>query len=315
MTFPTSAVVMACDANFLPPTLHLAWQIACASPVRQFDILIVSENALELPAWAEAAGIRTYRIARQDWADQMPQGHTGRILPSIAYLRLALADALGDRYRRILYLDGDIFFEGGDIGRLLALPLGDHPIAAARDFEMLLVPNYHAREFKAMGLSARPYFNSGVLLIDTDAWRRAKLLERCIAFPQSHRDACFLHDQSVLNGVLQGSFAELPPGWNWQVTALMPFASFGHAVHFRHFIGRTKPWSDTRHMYEERFARSYTEFFRAFLPQASGLAASRPANYLIGLQRFINQAVAQTRRRPPFEAQLKRFADSWDVKV
>ncbi len=70
-------------------------------------------------------------------------------------------------YRRILYLDSDIFVEGCDISRLLEVDIGPHPLAAVLDAPFFYEPNHRANEFVKAGLPAVPYANSGVQVIDT----------------------------------------------------------------------------------------------------------------------------------------------------
>jgi lipopolysaccharide biosynthesis glycosyltransferase len=310
-----TAVAMTCDAAYLPIVLHLARQISRGSLTRAFDILIVTEEPLSLPDWAKAEGIQTVLVPRQAWIDQMPIGHRPRVLPRAVYLSLALADALGDRYRRILYLDGDIYFEGGDLDRLLDLPMGGHPVAAVRDILLFRNPNHHAAEYRAMGLPALNYLNAGVLLIDTAAWRAAGILEQCVALRQSHPKACILHDQSVLNAVLRGRFAELAPHWNWQVNLAVPMATFSYPVAFRHFIGREKPWKDTEGASDARFLRSYAEFFRVLMPNAFEIAETTAVPQLLPARRMMRDLVDHVTRKSVVDAELARFLGPWDVKV
>ena len=215
----STAVVLACDPKFLPFSLFLARQILHHCPDRRFDLLLVSETALDMPDWA--VGIQNVVIAQTGWIDALPI----RRLTRATYLRLVLPDLLGDQYRRILYLDSDIFFEGGDLNRLLDLPLGDHAVGAVADIDLFYDPAFHAPEFKALNQPAMRYFNAGVMLMDSDAWRRDRIFQRCIDFAKVQPKACILHDQSLLNGVIQGRFAELAPAWNWQSAEHLPFAT------------------------------------------------------------------------------------------
>jgi lipopolysaccharide biosynthesis glycosyltransferase len=55
-------------------------------------------------------------------------------IPSAAYLRLAAIQNLTQRYRRVIYLDADIFLDHGSIAELAEVPLTERPLAAVRDW-------------------------------------------------------------------------------------------------------------------------------------------------------------------------------------
>ncbi len=311
MSLAKVAIVLTCDAGYLPFALHLARQLLYHCPNRGFDLLIASESALNLPGWATDGGIRNVVIPDATWIDALPI----RQLSRAAYLRLCLPEVLGDTYRRILYLDSDMYFEGGDLDRLLDLPLGDHPLGAVTDIDQFYDPAFHAREFKALRLPALRYFNAGVLLMDSAACRRDSLLQRCTDFARDEVKACVLHDQSLLNGVLQGRFAELAPGWNWQSAAHLPFATLAYPVRFRHFVGRVKPWNDPGGVFDPRYRESYTGFFRNLMPDEQARVSPGPNPALIELDHLVRRLISHARRRKVITAGLARFADEWEVKL
>ncbi len=185
-----SAVMMACDSNYLPFALHLAWQIHVWNPERQFDILIVTFAETTLPDWA------------------------------------------------------------------------------VRDVMHFYAPyNPQAREFRDRGMPAHPYFNSGVILFDTAAYRAQDLNRRFLDRSAEEGDRVWLYDQTLMNLVLAGRFAELWPVWNWVCTAFLPWVTHRYPVRFRHFIGAPKPWRDSRGTLDARFAAGYAAFFRNFRPK------------------------------------------------
>jgi hypothetical protein len=108
------AVVLCCDRNFLPLSLFMIRQIAHYNPNRGFDLFVASNEGLELPDWARPYGIVLPRIGITDDLVEAARITGG----TAALLRLTLARELGSRYRRILYLDSDMFVEGGDFTRL-----------------------------------------------------------------------------------------------------------------------------------------------------------------------------------------------------
>ena len=172
-----TAVVFACDLNYLPYALFAAAQIATLAPERNFDICLCSpDEALEPVRACLELALRHC---------QVPTGgmFSGLNLDArrteAMYLRLALPEAFAGQYRRLLYLDSDVFVQGGDFGTLLNADIGGRAVAAVLDNIQWRTPGRRPVEFRRLGLPAAPYLNSGVLLIDVAAYQRNAILERC----------------------------------------------------------------------------------------------------------------------------------------
>ncbi len=303
------ALLLTCDARYLPYVLHLIWQVQTYCPNRQFDILLGSEVALDLPAWA--SDVR--RIVAP--AGLLPDDLPTRRLPRSTYLKLALPKLLLGQYRRILYLDADFFMESGDLDRLLRLDIGDHPVAAVRDTMNFVFPTFHAEEFKALNLPPVRYLNSGLLLMDVDAYDRDRIYDRCIAAYRETPQAVTLHDQSLLNLALYGTFAELSAAWNWQCNMSSPFVPRQFKVRLRHFIGGHKPWNDPAGHHDVRFRESYAMFFRTLLPGAPPLVPVERPDQLISLKRLVSDLIVQGKRQKVLVWNLSRFKDEWQVRL
>lgn len=206
------AVVLACDAGYAPYAMVVACGIAAAHPDRDFDICLCSSDPLTIPAALAWAGVRMVRLGDNPFAHGPDAGRHG----AAAYLRLMMPDLLAGDYRRILYLDSDIVVSGGGIGRLLDIDLGGRWIGAVRDNLQWRTPGRRTAEFRAMGRPALPYFNSGVMLIDTAGWVAAGVGARAQSLFREHGARMTRHDQSLLNLIADGDWAELSPVWNWQ---------------------------------------------------------------------------------------------------
>jgi lipopolysaccharide biosynthesis glycosyltransferase len=257
------AVAFCCDRNYFPFALFTIWQIAHFNPRRRFDFVVSSRDALEVPQWAKSLGIVTHQAgAMEDAAD------VARHLGSAAPLyRIMLARELQDRYRRILYLDCDLFVEGGDINRLLEIDIGPHPIAAVLDAPLFKYHGHRAKEYRAIGLSARPYANTGVQLIDTRAYVEQEVERRSFEVCRTHPEAIIYSDQSLTNIALRGKFAQLAPCWNWQFNDRLPLAAFSYPVFLRHFIGRVKPDRYSGPKLDARFNQAYRGFIDTHMPE------------------------------------------------
>lgn len=251
-----SLVALACDKNYAPYSICLASRIAELHSTRDFDICIFSLDKLELPQQCSRLGITARCIA--DHEPALPQHPAGRHGPA-AYTRLLIPSIIRDVYQRVLYLDTDIVCEKEGLNQLLQVDLGDHCVGAVRDNKQWRTPNKRVPEFAAIGARRHPYCNTGVLLIDIDRWIQQDMSPRILMAIQDFPNAIFHSDQSALNIVTQGQWAEMSPIWNWQYTYASRF--FAELVEPRliHFIGPNKPWSKGNSQFNIRFRRFFAD--------------------------------------------------------
>lgn len=117
-----------------------------------------------------------------------------------AYLRLFIPSLLPNSVHKILYLDGDIICVDS-LRPLYETDLKDCSLVAAHDertcdsecFERLNYPMKNG------------YFNSGILLINVDYWRKNNIQKKCIGFVLNNKKICVWHDQDALNKILNGT--------------------------------------------------------------------------------------------------------------
>lgn len=305
-----TAVVLCADAAFLPFAAQLASQIDALCPDRRFDLVIAGMEDLTLPPVLARHGIRVDRLAPGPAIEALPR----RRLPAVAYLRMYLCAHYAGRYRRILYLDGDMVFTGGDLDRLLASDLRGRPVAAARSFRQHQDPSALVELFKVTGQGPKRYFNSGVLLFDVAAWNAAGCLARIEAAGAAHPDIWRIaQDQALLNIALTDEIAELHPVWNWPHIGRTALLGYGVPVRFHHFMGRQKPWDGTGGPQQRVFHQTYAEFFARAFPDQAGRVAPLPPHRpptLLGLAGLLGRSL---RLRKSMAAFLARFADEWQV--
>ena len=103
----------------------------------------------------------------------------------------------------------------------MSLDLGGAPIAAAIDMISYMDFGGHlGEEFQAyrcsLGLAPEtPYFNNGLTVIDRSAWTQGELGERTLRFIAANPKLCLRFEQSALNALLKGDFAQLSPRFNF----------------------------------------------------------------------------------------------------
>jgi lipopolysaccharide biosynthesis glycosyltransferase len=305
------AVALCCDRNYFHLALFTIRQLAFHNPHRAFDFIVATRDDLEVPDWAKPIGVAIHRLGNLPEAAEV-----GRYRGSVAPLyRIMLARELGDRYRRILYFDCDMFIEGGDVNRLMQTDIGPHPIAAVLDAPFMYEANFRAREFKALGWPAAPYANTGLQLIDTKAYVEQDVERRSFEVCINHPEAIFYTDQSLTNIALRGKFAQLAPCWNWQSNYRLPLVTWRYPVFFRHFIGPKKPDREAEGVLEARFNHAYREFLTQrmpdLLPKLAKAADTAPMPFaeamLIVLRHYLARNIVAD--------MLKRYPDPYTAII
>lgn len=233
------AVIVACDANYLPYAAVPALAMVAAG--YDHDVLIGGPEPVDLPPVLTAAGIGHVAARDEPLLDALPLDARRSLA---TYMELFLGQAMRGVYRRIMVIDADILYERGDPGRLLRADMLGRAVAAVRDNRQWRTPGRKVREFRKLGAPALPYFNAGVVMIDTEAFNTQDLPNRATAFARS-KLAGLGRDQALMNGILRGDWAEISPLWNWQFTNASAHLTAMVDPCLVHFIGTRKPWLDS----------------------------------------------------------------------
>lgn len=246
-----NCVVLACNEGFLTPALFVCQQLLTANS-RMFDVVISSGEDL---THSIPENIFFLQADMDSFTDQLPESPR---LKNFAYWRIPAIEKLSDFYERILYLDADVFInDASQINQLLDIPMGDHALAAVRDVHQSIQPNRITKEHRSLKLPTTPYFNSGVLLVQSSRWKSHSLYKKVVHLTKNHRDHLFCHDQSLLNLACRGKWLELAPVWNWQYSKRNNFLSEMVSPKIIHFAGAVKLWhapnGDTPHRYWQAY--------------------------------------------------------------
>ena len=241
-----SAVVLACDDNFVPFASVVARRIArlASEPI---TIIVVSDGVTE-----ENKALATRfcpQIGFIEASHARDQSYPADSILRTPYCTRLFLDELLPDIGRALYLDGDVSLLR-DVSYLLNFAPTAAPVMAAHDTFVILEMDVRARLSMT---SDAPYFNSGVMVLDLDALRTEGVLADARLFAEQHPEACKMPDQDALNAVLNGRWQTLDWRWN-AVTHLaesMPKPPF-----LRHFAGN-KPWGASKHGVEARFVREW----------------------------------------------------------
>ncbi len=180
--------------------------------------------------------------------------------------RLLIANLLPEEVDRILYLDGDTIIRN-NLSDLWSTEIGTCVIGACVE------PTVDIERKVQLGLESAPYFNSGVLLINLNQWRKTKAGERIIDFYKAGQGRLFAPDQDAINGALKEEIFILSPKYNFSNTFLYyPYRTIKHMmgkniyiseVCYReakkdpciiHYLGEERPWrKGNTHKYKDDY--------------------------------------------------------------
>lgn len=176
-----------------------------------------------------------------DAAEVAALSRHGYMTSPAANFRLLAASHLPRDVSKVLYLDADLLVRK-DIVEIWERDMRGKIVLAVQD------------SYIQTGPANEPYFNSGVMVIDLEAWRAARIEDACLDAASRHRHRTKWLDQHVLNLCLAGRWGALPPAWNKQFALdLFPdwrcspydeqeFMDARRDPAIIHFCTRTKPW-------------------------------------------------------------------------
>lgn len=138
---------------------------------------------------------------------------------------------------RCIYMDCDMICRSS-LASLWNTQLNDCIAAAVKDID-------EDKQSARLGLTR--YFNAGLFLMDLDAMRREDIQKDFFHFLEEPYERIVMHDQDVLNCVLDGRIHELDRTWNCQVAKTHKcketgFHALSRTANILHFIGHKKPW-------------------------------------------------------------------------
>ena len=124
------------------------------------------------------------------------------------YYRLSLPDLLPE-VKRIIYLDGDtLVFE--DLNELIELNMKDNVIMGFLDSQVDALNDF--------GFKNATVLNTGTLLMDLEGLRKYNYPKKIEDFIFKNQNRLYQEDQTIINVVMQGRIAPLPPKygvWAW----------------------------------------------------------------------------------------------------
>lgn len=184
--------------------------------------------------------------------------------------RLFAQRVLPERVKKALYLDCDTIV-CQSIRPLYETELEDALVG------MVMEPTVYREMRQSIGLGKdEPYYNSGVLLMDMEGWRREDVLGRLLDFYKSRQGRLFACDQDTINGALKGRIKTLPVKYNYFTnyryfrystlcSMCAAYREIGetaylearHSPAILHYLGDERPWIAGNHNHFRKLYEYY----------------------------------------------------------
>ncbi len=176
------------------------------------------------------------------------------------YFRYLIPD-LKPQLKKALYIDTDMVING-DIADIYNTDLGEYGLAAVPYLTEELKPSDLSEYKTALGLPAKHlYFNSGLLLIDCDYWRKHNISKTLMEKTAELHDKLNMPDQDVLNIVFNENYKVMPRQYNLIVDTTMLFFNVKEFIKsltgcfVLHYTGgkAVRPWMHAKVPYYQKF--------------------------------------------------------------
>lgn len=234
LTPERNAVVIVSDEKLFPAGAFLAERLAALNDRDDTDIVLFTDSARELETAAVLPDL-PYRVRSMVRPPRLASG--AMVAPT--WFRFFLPEALSDTYRRLLYLDVDVWVEDARPFALFDLDMAGSTVAAVRDACIAYMRDtVEIETVLGKGGDSR-YFNAGVLLIDV---ARAVADDMFGSLVELAGKPLRYSDQTALNMLFRGRWVELSPAFNMMLQTWSSFARRVYEPAIVHFAGGRKPW-------------------------------------------------------------------------
>lgn len=182
---------------------------------------------------------------------------------SIAMFYRLFIPKLFPQYNKVVYLDCDIILND-DIAKMYNVDIKNNYAGVVLDQIVINNPEFIKYVINFVGCdNDKQYFNTGVLLINSQRWREEDLNKKLIDFIKSNKSP-IAPDQDFLNNYCKGQVTYLEDGWDEMPLGKKLEDKDIHILHFNLFL---KPWLYKDLMYQEYFWKhaKNTKYYNYFL--------------------------------------------------
>lgn len=268
-------VVYACDDNYAALTAVSAVSLLKHNPGAEIILVgckLKTGSIDNVKSRVEKFGGKFRYVDVSAKIDELQSIGACSYVSYAVYSRIFIGELLPDLSGKVLYLDCDTLVVDS-IAEIFGTDLSGNPLALAPDAA-------HPAYKRVISLPPeKPYYNTGVTLIDLDKWRSAKCTERLMDELKSPHGRNPLGDQDIIVRVLNDEITELDRRWNFLSQYIMYGRKEKPAIY--HFSGNTmgRPWfTSSKHPLRETYRKAAKE---AGLPEAAEQTKPLPLEYKI----------------------------------
>ena len=164
------------------------------------------------------------------------------------YFRLFIP-SMFPQYDKGIYIDSDVVLTD-DIAKLFDIDIGENYIGACNDLSIADIPPLVAYTENAVGVNAKEYINSGVLLMNLKKMRDDDLEGHFLSLLNKYHFDSIAPDQDYLNAMCNGKIYYLEEKWDTMPNDAKPMLTETSLIHYNLF---SKPWCYDGIQYEEQF--------------------------------------------------------------
>lgn len=206
-------VIASADENYAPYLTVMFFSLLknCPAPEQVMLYCIdggiaesTKQQMLEAVKQAGGTGVDFIEFDKKKY-EALP---TKDYITSSVYYRISIPEIFSADVSKIIYLDCDMIVRG-NIFELWSINIDDCHVGA--------VENVAGHTYRKLGIPQNEYFNSGMLLINLNLWRRDNISEKVFRFKVENPHRISTNDQCALNGVLHDKWKHLPLKWNHQI--------------------------------------------------------------------------------------------------
>ena len=248
----TINVCLACDENYSKYAgVVIASILSNAKASDEFNIYLLDggisearkEQILSLKS-IKNCNISFVAVNLEDF-EEYKKVCTHQYITLTACYRLKLASLLPN-VDKIIYFDCDIIVNS-ELGELFNTDNSGYALLCVRDTNRKM-------------LKQNPkYFNSGMLVLNLDYWRKNHIEAELLQYAKDNVDKITKGDQELLNAVLIDRIKIIDDEWNVQSSNFTNRSSYTNNPKIIHFVSKNKPWSARSFSYHKNLYFKYLQ--------------------------------------------------------
>ena len=203
------------------------------------------------------------------------------------------------KLEKCVYLDCDVVLKD-DVSKFYFTDIGDNILGAIPDESIAPIPEFCAYVDEVVGSPEGVYFNSGVLLINSQKFREEKIEEKLLHLITEYNFQTVAPDQDYLNFLCRGKVYYFNAGWNKQPNQNVDFCE--DEIHLIHYNMFNKPWHYYGVKYEEYFwqAAKATPYYSLLVSERENYTDEERNQDMEGAKKLIAATVDILRDRCSF---------------